>query len=284
MKKNFKKSKFVILPALATLVLTGVASVTGTVTWFTANRAVSVTTGNFTAYDESRGLEIKATAVAGVTIGDNNVVTPSGVLTDASFDFSNVWTDVPNTENEGEAPTEFVKATTPFKSGSKDESSNEVYYAMQWTYTIGLVNKNGELAKSIDVLFDESSSFNVTTTTGTTTANGFRIAMVSGENKFVFSNGNEKKHIGEKTDEATKGEEMTWADADYITATPGYSKLADGVDHKNANEYLGTITNSSDTISIACTAWYEGTDSSVISNNAMSTVGATLKFYSRNAA
>lgn len=42
MKKNFKKSKFVILPALATLVLTGVASVTGTVAWFTANRAVTV--------------------------------------------------------------------------------------------------------------------------------------------------------------------------------------------------------------------------------------------------
>ena len=47
MKKNFKKSKFVILPALATLVLTGVASVTGTVAWFTANRAVTVTGNKF---------------------------------------------------------------------------------------------------------------------------------------------------------------------------------------------------------------------------------------------
>lgn len=43
MKNVVKKSKFVILPALATLVLTGVASVTGTVAWFTANREVSAT-------------------------------------------------------------------------------------------------------------------------------------------------------------------------------------------------------------------------------------------------
>ena len=53
MKKNFKKSKFVILPALATLVLTGVASVTGTVAWFTATRDVSVSGMSFTAQSES---------------------------------------------------------------------------------------------------------------------------------------------------------------------------------------------------------------------------------------
>ena len=53
MKKNFKKSKFVILPALATLVLTGVASVTGTVAWFTANTRVTATGMTFSAKAES---------------------------------------------------------------------------------------------------------------------------------------------------------------------------------------------------------------------------------------
>ena len=53
MKKNFKKSKFVILPALATLVLTSVATVTGTAAWFTASREVSASGMSFTAKSES---------------------------------------------------------------------------------------------------------------------------------------------------------------------------------------------------------------------------------------
>lgn len=53
MKKNLKKSKFVILPALATLVLTSVATVTGTAAWFTASREVSASGMSFTAKSES---------------------------------------------------------------------------------------------------------------------------------------------------------------------------------------------------------------------------------------
>ena len=64
MKKNFKKSKFVILPALATLVLTGVASVTGTVAWFTATRDVSVSGMKFEARSSSNLLIAASTATA----------------------------------------------------------------------------------------------------------------------------------------------------------------------------------------------------------------------------
>lgn len=53
MKKNLKKSKFVILPALATLVLTSVATITGTAAWFTASREVSASGMSFTAKSES---------------------------------------------------------------------------------------------------------------------------------------------------------------------------------------------------------------------------------------
>ena len=71
MKKNFKKSKFVILPALATLVLTGVASVTGTVAWFTANRAVTVTGMQFTAQASSNLLVVASETSATEKIEDS---------------------------------------------------------------------------------------------------------------------------------------------------------------------------------------------------------------------
>ena len=283
MKKNFKKSKFVILPALATLVLTGVASVTGTVAWFTASRSVQANANSFIAYDESRGLEITATNVIGVSVSeDGKTVTPLGVLTDGSFDFTNVWTDLPNTVTEGAQPTDFVKAPTDLKSGAKDENKKDVYYAVQWTYTIGLTKKTGTLAKSLDVMFDLSSTF--TGNVENSTATGFRIAMVSQNNSFVFSNGTEKKHIVEQSEDKTKGKEADFEAEDYLIHNDSYTYLADDVIHTDSDEYLGTISQADGSVEITCTAWYEGTDSAVVSGKTMSTVGAELKFYSRNAA
>lgn len=71
MKKNFKKSKFVILPALATLVLTSVATVTGTAAWFTVNRAVTVTGMSFIAKSESNLLIAADTLANGNQLNDS---------------------------------------------------------------------------------------------------------------------------------------------------------------------------------------------------------------------
>lgn len=67
MKKNFKKSKFVILPAFATLVLIGVASGTGTVAWFAVNRTATITGTNFQAKAEGGSLKIAYTPRVGIT-------------------------------------------------------------------------------------------------------------------------------------------------------------------------------------------------------------------------
>lgn len=285
MKNTSKKSKFVILPALATLVLTSVATVTGTAAWFTAARTATVNANNFIAYDENKGLNISATASIGCSIDtDKKTVVPSGVLTDASYDFANVWTDVPNTTTEGAQPEEFVKTPTTLKSGAQDKDGKEVFYAIKWSYSIALTNKTGTLAKSVDVMFDLSSVFN--TTGDNTTAPAFRIAMECGDNKFVFSNGaaDSKSHIGANATNADKGETKSFEDNQYIVPSSTYAKLADGVSHTGANEYLGTIAKSNASLVINCTAWYEGTDPAAISTKTTSTVGATLKFYSRNAA
>lgn len=293
MKNTSKKSKFVILPALATLVLTSVATVTSTAAWFTAARTTSVNANNFIAYDENKGLVISAKEVAGCDISeDGKTVEPNGVLTDASFDFANVWTDLPTDELDEKGnpaqPSEFKKVTdTSLKSGAIDSNRKEVFYAVKWTYTIKLSSQTGTLAKAVDVMFDKSSTFNFTG--ANTTASAFRIAMVCGTEKFVFSNNTAadekaKNHIGEGTNDTEKGEVKVFDDSQYIITTSPYNKLTDGASHTNANEYLGTITKATDELTINCTAWYEGTDDAFVSGKTMSTVGATLKFYSRNAA
>ena len=272
--KKFNKSK-VIIPALAMIALTTAASATGTVAWFTANRATTVETGSFVAFDDNRGLRITAANVIGTSV-EGNVVTPLGSLTDGSYDFTKVWTDV--ARDDGEQPTAYVEAPASLLSGAKDASGNDVYYAVQWTYTIGLTNTTGTLAKSVDVMFDLSSAF--ANAVANSTAPGFRIAMKCGDEQLVFGNNSATgadKHV------ATASTTANFGDI-YLTNNASYEKLADGVDHSTADEYLGTIAAANGTLTVNCTAWYEGTDPSVVSANAMSSVTATLKFYARNAA
>ena len=61
MKNKFKKSK-IIVPALTLITATTVASVTGTVAWFTATRAVTVSATTFETRAENSSLSVVTTA------------------------------------------------------------------------------------------------------------------------------------------------------------------------------------------------------------------------------
>ena len=157
MKKNFKKSKFVILPALATLILTGVASVTGTVAWFTANRAVTASAGNFEARGLNGDFKIQATEGVGTTTTDTAGNTSSTVavadntlMADASYDINNyvLYTKVLGEGKNGAASVTGFKAigntgnydsldANNLKAGSVTDGSTAkiVYYALTWKYT-----------------------------------------------------------------------------------------------------------------------------------------------------
>ena len=274
MKKNFKKSKFVILPALATLVLTGVASVTGTVAWFTANRAVSVNTGNFNVQDENSSLAITATAGNGTSV-NGTTVNPTGVLTDASFDLTNVWTDIPSDE-AGAQPTTFAKVTNAdYKTGStvtSDAGTKDVYYAVDWTYTLTLTTAT---SKNVDLFFDLSSAFSGNVDNDV--SDGFRIAFVAGGENIVWGKDSTATHVSsENKADATF--------ATYVTTNTGYVKRNDEAEGAtNASEYLGTFTSTVTSITIKCTAWYEGTDSAVVSGKSATALNANIKFYVRTA-
>ncbi len=276
--KKFKKSA-VVIPALARIAVTAAASVSGTVAWFTANRAVSATASTFTAYDDNGSLQITAAAGKGTNVTNGKDVSVLGVLTDASFDFTNVWTDV--RDDDGNAPTAFEKVTdASYKTGSTNKEDKEVYYAVDWTYTISLTSKTKD---NVDLFFDLSSTF--TGRAADDTSNGFRIAMVAGEKeeskqKLVWGVDETRTHVS-----ATNNANSKFDENEYTRTVPGYSKRADGgVDASNTKEYLGTFTPTSTSITIICTAWYEGTDSAVVSGKTRSSLSATRKFYARNAA
>ena len=141
MKKNFKKSKFVILLALATLVLTGVASVTGTVAWFTANRAVTV-----------KGMQLKAKAGSNLLIAGDDL-TKTAKLADSSFSSSltqtiNVAELAPASTVDGKNffYTESAKADGSIETGGKylkaenaSEENGKKYY-VDYVFQLKAIN------------------------------------------------------------------------------------------------------------------------------------------------
>lgn len=89
-----KKSKLIVPAALAVMLLSTAASVTGTVAWFTSNKAVNTTLSSFTASSVGGNLTLTMTSAIGTENGatytdDGLIVVKSGVkLTDGSYDAS----------------------------------------------------------------------------------------------------------------------------------------------------------------------------------------------------
>jgi len=90
MKNKFKKSKIIVL-ALALITATTVASVTGTVAWFTANRAVTVTLNAFASTKLESNLEVTLTSGNGTSVNSSNSkqIDIDGKLTHGSYDAKN---------------------------------------------------------------------------------------------------------------------------------------------------------------------------------------------------
>ncbi len=137
MKNVVKKSKFVILPALATLVLTGVASVTGTVAWFTANTKVSAKGMSFTT-QASSNLFIKEGTIESETIEDsgwgtsyscsakNVIIGPSSTVDGLTYFYTS------SANEDGSKKEGDYTAVTNGKNGTDDQApSSYVDYSFQ---------------------------------------------------------------------------------------------------------------------------------------------------------
>ena len=219
MKNKFKKSK-IIVPALALITATTVASVTGTVAWFTANRAVTVKAENFIATKVESNLVVTTAGRIGTAATDDEkgITTTTGTdttttnkLTHGSYDAQNAAAGslyVAQISDDGTSVTDFTdlgaeataKQATATTSTNKwlartDSTSNvNTWYGVSWTMKFKLENAS---TNTNDYLFlDPSASTYTHIGTGTTTtAPGFRIAFMTSSTFKVMGGDAETTHV-----------------------------------------------------------------------------------------
>ena len=257
MKKNFKKSKFVILPALATLVLTGVASVTGTVAWFTANRAVTV-----------NGMKLKAKAGSNLLIAGDTL---DNSVKKADSDFSSSLTQTVNVEELAPASTvdgknffytENAKADGSIETGGKylkaensSETNGKKYY-VDYVFQLKAINtETGAQELYIDKIeisyanaADETDKKNLesaakafrcaffiesarTTTGSEFTADTTTVSKENGGLKFIYTpNGALNQSSGKAVSKATSDAEAdsVLAEVQYLSSKSAYASVATG--------------------------------------------------------
>lgn len=309
MKNTSKKSKFVILPALATLVLTSVATVTGTAAWFTASRDTTIS-GKFVSVKTDSKLNVELTAGIGTDIdGTKKSVSVQGNMTHGSYnanakqdgklyvaslnDVNQITAYLDKKSLADNRKTEAGITAYPWlaKYGNGN-SENNIWYAVSWTmnFTYG-ASADGETNY---LLFSPKDSTignevkNDQVTLGDT-YKGFRIALMSGTKYLVVGGDSEAKHVTG----TTAGSVAPFDKYEDLNGADKPEKLTDNHSDLTKNDYkysFGTIDNTSG-VSITCVAWFEGEDSNIVNeisvngeNQAvvMSNVIANLNFYTRS--
>ena len=315
--KKFRKSTIVI-PALALMVLTVGASATGAVAWFTATRQVTATASTFTAASTTSALTIKTTHGQGthtsatdnteandgnvyVNTSNNTTAATANYLCDASFDATSGKLYHTNLNDDGKvgsfAVIDSSVADYSYDTGKKtNDGSHEIFYAVDWTYTFSYQTTNPH---GTALLLDRKTS---TFSINTSLAAGFRIAFVNTATSApyrVWTNSATSTYIKDTTASYDTSSSLVYDtsyDASHIVQTStSYSRVEDSSissgNLASLPEYLGTFTSGSspvNTITIKCTAWYEGTDSSVVNGNLTKTgnqaITANMNFYVRDLA
>ncbi len=151
-----KKSK-IIVPALAVLLLSTAASVTGTVAWFTANRLFNTTVGEFAVVNTKDNLVCEMGKGLGTDVESNIVSVDSGkVLTDASFDHitEDHYIFAPNADGDKvgkKVALEDADMTTG-ANGLKRDTNEEIYSAFTFTMNFKLALSSAA-AKDVGLFF-----------------------------------------------------------------------------------------------------------------------------------
>jgi len=313
------KKALVLIPAFSVLTLTTLASVSGAVAWFTANRQVEADVSEMTITRLNGNLEITATK------GDYTVVTSdsktkqtitikdesntnSGAktyLTHASFDGTHVY--APNldfnpnqTDSLGQPVNtgRYVQLNPSDKAGT-DSAKNSVVYAAQWTLTFKY--SFGGDRSNVDLFLDTNPA-NVTTKeasnpTEADTKTGVRFNFMNKDTKTDLTwapfakktNPNYVNYVGsadDPKDGRAYGSRTLIASEDNMDGSSDDKKpYTDTSATKDGVGYLGQFVRgeSSDDVSLTytVTAWFEGTDPGVVDGAKLRTITANLKFYAR---
>ena len=134
-----KKSK-VIIPALAVLVLSTAASVTGTVAWFTATRERTVTAGEFKVAKTGDNLEVVLGSGIGTsaTPGNYAISLGSTILTDASFNHTVTTNNIINPNGK----RNLVQTAPSLEAATNDDRlvlrDTNTYSVATWTMSFSV--------------------------------------------------------------------------------------------------------------------------------------------------
>ena len=153
-----KKSK-IIIPALAMIAFSTVASIAGTVAWFTASRQVTVSAGSYAVVKTTSNLDCTLTQGVGTTVS-GKTVTVAAKLTDASFNHKTGKVYQPNDAGDALATTNPEVALTDSNFESKitratiteNAESITVYSVVTWDieFAVSFGAKAGDYGLFLD--------------------------------------------------------------------------------------------------------------------------------------
>ena len=263
-----KKSKLIVPAALAVMLLSTAASVTGTVAWFTANRAVDIDASQFAVTTTDGNLTVLLEAGANSVINANgrtvevakytdNNVENNLVLTDSSVDISNLGANNAETAvvytNDGDTFTEYTpdsyvivapgSATEKYPSGL-----DHVVLCVSWKMTFKYEFSQNNLVSN-NLFFDiEKSAFSqVDTSNSLETGKGFRIGMASQQSCLVWAD--QEKLINcnyvtgtssiDEKDPIIFGDDPATTSVTEVRNAPGYYTAAD--ETANSSHKKGTF-------------------------------------------
>ena len=301
-----KKSKLVVPAALAVMLLSTAASVTGTVAWFTANRSVHTQVSSFKVNSVDGNLVLTNTAGIGTSVANNvvSVDTTNATMTDGSVNHADG-----TVFRQGYKSTDTNKIVVSPTSENyyRTVGSNKYYFAVQWNMRFTYTFAGDQTATNL--YFDTDTALSkLTVTVGTAqgsattyyeTHKAFRIA-------FVYDSANSSDGVG-----STKvwAPNQTEANCKYITAatndltgtaystgliasnTTGALLKSAEYGGSSVSNYLGQFTynaNAASYIQFKCYAWFEGTDPNIKTADvnageltSMDTVTADMEFFVR---
>lgn len=304
-----KKSK-VLIPAMALLLFSTAASITGTVAWFTSTRTFTSNVGDFEVARLDGNLECTGVSdpigVSATTTDTGVNVSPiaGALLTDASYNHltGTLYTDDADVENKY-VPLTYGTAEAGTTWLAREVSSKKFFYGFTWTYTFSYtfaaetaMNLYFDVRNSTATCWtNAASSMQVTDTTQWDTIKGWRMAFVvsgDGNNKTVWApfrdqvndNGtpdnttddfNDIRYVGTTTTIADYLQESRKDLMDMSYKTDNDSVIPPSGTHGTAhNNYLGQITKPAQadtgTLAVKVVTWYEGTDALITTRNAMS--------------
>jgi hypothetical protein len=294
---KMKKSK-IIYPAVALLLLSTAASVTGTVAWFTANKTFNMSATTFKVVKTESGLSTTLAELYGVTkAADSDTLTVNGLLTDASYSIAGnvLYTDV--AKDDGTQPEAYTSLEAPSASNTKwlavaaantDSSINkDIYYGVAWTidfeYSFGSTKKDAALflnAADSKITRKNSATGDLNTYKGFrigfyTTSTGGVSKVWAPANQVVGSGATDTKYVNSTsaTAEYTAANAIDNATKTKITSWNG-TKTDDA-------QYLGKFTYNATTaqhLVFTCVAWFEGEDHNVVNEATLDELDVALAF------